>query len=1141
MTRNLPLDALAGATAEPKYEARYQGFDRTGGDEMTKSLRGSEGTSRPASGRGRRLGRATVAWMAPRRCVMLGALALGAVGTLPLAIQVFKTWGRSPARAEASSEIGAGDRSSARAEAEIRARPLPAVAAALPADPSRPLVVYVRDWTGAPVTDAELSCELDPPAQEQEAAAEDTTRSSSLPAAEQQSDGVYALPCAPACSATIVARAPGLATMTEPWWPEFREPIEFTLVAAERIAGVVRALDGTPIEGAILQCDGDYEKWHRDSATSDSAGRFCFETLPSEYYFTKSIEIRAEGFVSDNYLVALGDEDAEFVLMPGALICGRVIDATNGAPLAGVRISSMGEYFHLHETSATSAVDGRFELCNAPVGRVTVTISKDANEEPNSIEIRVEPGAHVDLGAIGVGENRPLVSIRGRVTVESDRAPLRYFRVVALEQKQLEGGAQGEYIERERHESEGREDGSFSLQGLRTGWWKIEVRAEECELLANVEVDLRADRHEPLEILIPGCDSIAGRVVDAAGMPVSEAQVYLAYTGAGPTGEQRDEFWQGEYPWNVLNGIGTRADGTFRIRVLPPFERFALLAVANQRLVGAVTDIAIGHDPTTKEVEIRLPPAGALHGRVLDSNGRGLARVRVRALLDRDSKDGIAQWRNIDYFESDSGARNSPEFGLADAYSGGDGGYVLDGLQHGTYTLAACPSGHRPPLEVRVVVEPGGPNDPIDLLCPPGHTLQGRIIDAQGQGLPGIDVWVVRGSEGEGGTCSGPDGHFVVDGLESGMVTITAQRNENIATRLRMQVPSPEVDIVLPEPAWITGRIVGELPDDPWNGIATITEAGRDSGCHANLDASGRFRRIVSPGTYRVSVEFDTFVSIDRVVTIRQGETMKLEFPAMMGGCLEGQVFGISADSGEGNVFVFAPGWSSVLQCDGMPECGNFSFDAVPAGLVSVIFWGESVGFAARSDIEIRDGATTRIELRPEPGIGIFGQVTYKGRPVPDAKVTAEFAPDDSVTSSPANAAGFYSLRAADPRSWEIRVDGIDPQGRALSLRLPEEVVIAKWQRLDVEIAQTVVRGHVRRGGKPIAGAVVTAGILAEPNFREVSCTAGEDGSYAVMLPQADEYLINVRESEAESAEWVESVLTNPFGTSEVVHDIELP
>lgn len=254
---------------------------------------------------------------------------------------------------------------------------------------------------------------------------------------------------------------------------------------------------------------------------------------------------------------------------------------------------------------------------------------------------------------------------------------------------------------------------------------------------------------------LPG-DTFTGRVLDAAGRPVADAQLTfvpdvptLAALGLAPEATADGEYRR---PVERLAGTRTGVDGRFefavpRTEIAPParfthearrwlLARHAAHAPAAIELPAAAGEAWPG--------DIVLPaPAAALTGRIVDELGQPVAGVRVRVQPQHASEaHGAPTWSE---HLSGDGTLELVRMELDVRPSDAEGRFALAGLAPGRVKARLERAGHAARLLGDIVLEPAGTRDLGTLVLPRGRTLAGLVRDERGQPVPGATLIVVDG------------------------------------------------------------------------------------------------------------------------------------------------------------------------------------------------------------------------------------------------------------------------------------------------------------------------------------------------------------------------------------------------------------
>lgn len=415
-------------------------------------------------------------------------------------------------------------------------------------------------------------------------------------------------------------------------------------------------------------------------------------------------------------------------------------------------------------------------------------------------------------------------------------------------------------------------DGVFELRGVPPGRVRVRVRADGYLEPANQEVDLQPGQtSDVLVFTLAAGEPVAGRVVDEAGLPVSDAQV-TAYrqrdggTGRGPFNVQIDPE---DFDFLALSAATNRrsaiSDSKGRFTV-PALEagRYRFTARHPDLAKSSTKDVEVVAGRPTPEVEIRLDAGGGVEGTVTGLAMRPLADALMVA------------------FSIQAGTMRSSTTDKA-------GFYRIDGLPPGQYVV------FKSRLDERA------DNIPLELMSnmrlKTVTVKQGRFtrLDVHDDSEDGVRVFgIVReggapvpralvtllGSDRDGllgmgvrADAAGMDGRYELVGIRPGSYVMQVSRfqGQPVQTTFEVEVPAETrefvFDVMLPTSA-VRGRVV----DTRGNAVAGMQVAlGSDQGALAGADGlvgliaqnglaqartgdDGSFTlRSVAAGTYRLT------------------------------------------------------------------------------------------------------------------------------------------------------------------------------------------------------------------------------------------------------------------------------------------------
>lgn len=369
-------------------------------------------------------------------------------------------------------------------------------------------------------------------------------------------------------------------------------------------------------------------------------------------------------------------------------------------------------------------------------------------------------------------------------------------------------------------------------------------------------------------------------------------------------------------------------------------------------------------------VDVTLARGASLAGIVYDPNQRPVAGARVRT--------------------QHYALEGSPIVEVSGSTSK-DGRFVLEGVAPGRVTVVAEAAGWPEAASTEQRVGADSKIENLAIVLTTGGALSGSVVQAGGGPVPGATVEVLRLADraAAGRDVTAEDGSFRFDGLRPGDYTVSATAGalRGLATSVSVSArEEAQVSLVLGRDG-ITGRVI-DAAGKPVGGALVTGYSQLSSGLggsSTSTDREGKFQLSGLAGPpFRVQAEA-THLGATEVRGVAAGGSVELVLAGA--GRVEGSVtdgtgaveeLRLSLSPTNDHVGgTFGRARSAAL----LSPDGSFAFDEVPAGRYRV--QAEASGRVdASEEVEVRAGATSRIDLRLDRGITISGRVVRDGAPV---------------------------------------------------------------------------------------------------------------------------------------------------------------
>jgi hypothetical protein len=411
-------------------------------------------------------------------------------------------------------------------------------------------------------------------------------------------DGNYRLIDVAAGEAAVAASARGYlpsvidVTLKD---TEARTGLDFILVeGGVEVRGHVEDVGGGGIVDADVVVQAQAEWKLVTTVRSDDRGDFSFWAAPVVLH----LSAMAEGYAAETKVVHPPTEAVVFVLTPGAILVGRVVDAATGTPVAGASVFAGAGADDLGDRSPSTRTDeeGRFRLPQLRPGRYKPMARESTRFGMAAESVLLGLGQTSSEVVVAIG---PAYSVSGQVVIAPSGEPCAGADVVLSLREQ----SQSLYPTAKSDEK-----GAIAFDGLVPGTYGVSIDCPHALWRDNDQVTIVHSDLTGLTWEVQSGSRITGTVVDTAGAPVRSAQLMIMTQGTRLPGRR----------------VVVR-DGSFAVNLEPGTHR--VLAWASGYCDESTTIVV--SEANTDGVRLVLARAGAIKGRVVDRSGHSIEGVSV--------------------------------------------------------------------------------------------------------------------------------------------------------------------------------------------------------------------------------------------------------------------------------------------------------------------------------------------------------------------------------------------------------------------------------------------------------------------------------------------------------------------------------
>lgn len=633
------------------------------------------------------------------------------------------------------------------------------------------------------------------------------------------------------------------------------------------------------------------------------------------------------------------------VIPRGIQFTGRVVDNT-GKPLSGVGVTADDGQGQLTYSSTPGAPDddtlvrtgsdgtfamrlkeGKYLFVFAREGFVTRSLmQQEVSASSKPLEVTMDPG----------------VEISGRVTRSGTPIEAASVMVFGMNAPMRATTAS---------------DGSFTLRDLTSGPQRVSISKAE-EQVSDTRMITAPARDVVIDL--PEGGTIRGRVIDKdSGKALTDFRAGV-FRGSGPI-----RFL------GMLQAF-TSDDGSFVLQHVTPGV-YQVVAVAPDHARGRAGGITVENGKTVEGVEVALPPAARLTGRITGPDGSALSGAEVREYNAQAPPIGPLM-------PGDTGAVTDSE-----------GEYSISTLEEGEKTFTIARRGY---VTEQRTVRLSGRDNRLDVQLSTGMRVTGVVVTMSGSPVADADVRATSGAAA--GTSRGgrtdSSGTFSIDGLAPGRYNflVVKQGYANGGAKDIDIATAGLIRITLPAGATIYGAVRGATAEELKQMM--VYAMNETSTATSQVDSSGQYRMESAPsGMVRVAVQSQRGEAVRssalKTVEVPAGGSMQVDLDLGTDIVLRGRVTQDGVPAANASVMFYARG--------GFGGATRVSTDATGAYVASGLVDGPyrvTVGFDAprrgsyTTNLQVSGSATFDINVRMSQ---IRGRVVDAGtgEPVGDARI----------------------------------------------------------------------------------------------------------------------------------------------------------
>lgn len=569
-------------------------------------------------------------------------------------------------------------------------------------------------------------------------------------------------------------------------------------------------------------------------------------------------------------------------------------------------------------------------------------------------------------------------------------------------------------------------------------------------------------------VLNPGA-RLAGRVVDPGGKAVPEAEVFLV-----------DRLPVMEMPRGRKPDAVTGRDGGFALDDLHRGVPYHLFVKADGYLGKEVRGV---RPPGSRPVLVRLEPAAALSGRVLDEAGDAVSGAQV----------GLT-WQAV--LEDDPDRRPVGRPLERSAVSNAEGRFEFADAPRGEVRLTVRAQGFIPAEEPKLAVPKPDSAPELTFILRRGARLEGRVATSSGKPVPGVRIAIEPGA-----ALSDAEGLYVLDGLEPGQqeVRVFHPHYKRMVRPISIVEGTNRFDVELEAGVEVSGRVIDqEKRPVAAAEVELITQDRSELRQHrARTGEDGAFLlQPVAAGVYRLQASASGLAPTEQLakpVVVADRPVEGLEIVLRRGATVSGRVLGLSPEE-LAVVSVTAHGEEGERPAT-LDSEGRYEVRDLEAGdwLLRASLWQGERQVEARVPIGPSDRQLHR-DLEFSPRVTLSGRVLFDGEPLGASTIEVRgerFSIERSVTSG---SDGGFILRDLEPDRYWL---GVQSSQRLIAHN--DTLDIYESREVEIRLEAGIIAGRVEEkgSGEAVSGAILTLRPTQGPEF-VISDASKPDGSFHI-------------------------------------------